>query len=218
MRFHQSQAAALGQPLQTVFAICAAYGTRTDATLGIVQRLLANTESVSLARHLPWASFADRLAGLQALILYHIMMLFGVDTHLQLLAEQQDTLLAHWTGEPETACSTTEPWVLCESARRAVVISYLLRGVYYVQKYKTCCAIGALVGLPVSVSDPNSGWLADQPGPLPDRDPGRLTSYHGFVKDWEDGRLSNVDDYGQLLIVACKGLRPVRQSYGLQPA
>ncbi|KAJ5605723.1 hypothetical protein N7510_008504 [Penicillium lagena] len=201
--------------LRTAFAVCAAFKARTDENQRVVQQLI-DTEVERLATDARRCSFVEKLATLQALILYYTLMLFSGDIHLQFMAEKQEPLLGQWTVELKDADSpavydTAETWELYESARRTVVISYLLRGVYHVLKYKTWHLIGDLVGLPVS-SRSQFGWHRREPQSLPaGPNSVHVVSYHEFVKEWEVGHMSNVDDFGQLLLVACKGVGPVKQ-------
>ncbi|KAI2698757.1 transcriptional regulator family: Fungal Specific TF [Penicillium roqueforti] len=201
--------------LRTAFAVCAAYKARTDTNQRVVQQLI-DTEVKMLATDARRCSFVEKLATLQALLLYYTLMLFSGDIHLQFLAEKQEPLLGQWTAElkdPDSPAvyDTAESWELYESARRTVVLSYLLRGVYHVLKYKTCHLINDLVSLPVSLR-PQVGWhmresQSLQAGP----NSAHVVSYHEFVTEWEVGHMSNLDDFGQLLLVACKGMGPVRQ-------
>lgn len=214
---HPPQVNGLRPPLQTAFGVCAAYKARSEATLGIFEHLL-NTEIDRLGKASLGDSVAEQLAGLQAMILYHILMLFGGNIRHQYLAEQREGVLAQWTAKLEAANSlatydTAESWALYESARRSVMISYLLRGVYHVLKYRVCYLISNLVSLPVS-PEPLSGWHASSPRSLvAGPNSTNIVSYHEFVKMWEDGRISNTDEFGQLLLVACKGVAPVREFF-----
>lgn len=201
--------------LRTAFAVCAAYRARTDENQRLVQQLI-DTEVEVLVTGAQRCSLVEKLATLQALVLYYILMLFSGDIHLQFLAEKQETLLGQWTAELKDATSpaiydTAESWELYESARRTVILSYLLRGVYHVLKYKTCHLIDDLVSLPVSLR-PQVGWhKRESPSIQAGPNSAYVVSYHEFVKEWEVGHMSNVDDFGQLLLVACKGLGHVRQ-------
>jgi hypothetical protein len=192
----------LSPSIRTAFGVCAAYNARTGANQAVFYQLLDSGVDRLVGNYSPRATLAEQLASVQVMILYHTMMLFGGDIRHRFLAEQQEFLLAQWTASLEreaeaSSYSTDESWALYESARRTVVISYLIRCVYLILKYKTGHFIRDLVHLPVSThpqSFPNSGTVI---------------SYHEFVKYWEDGWMSDFDDFGHMILVACKGVAAV---------
>ncbi|KAI1379334.1 hypothetical protein F4677DRAFT_408645 [Hypoxylon crocopeplum] len=212
---HRSQEPGLQPPLRMAFGVCAAYKARTDANQAIFQQLL-DVEVERLDADSPSSSSAEKLATLQAMVLYHILMLFSGDIYHQFLGEQRETQLAQCTAALENSDvlavrDTAESWALHESARRTIMLSHLLRCVYQTLKYKSCHLIGTLVSLPVSLRS-QLEWQRNEPQTLPaNPNLGQVVTYHEFVKEWEDGRLSKVDDFGQLLLAACKGLLPVRE-------
>ncbi|KAH8797748.1 putative C6 finger domain protein [Xylogone sp. PMI_703] len=212
---HPSQDAILQPSLRTAFGVCAAYKTQTDANRTLFSQLLESEVQALIAGSLT-GTFAEKLAILQALILYHTVMLFSGDRHHQNLAEQQEILLAQWTAELEKTqsrapCSADDSPALYESARRAIMISYFLRCVYHVLKYQTCSFIVNLMTLPVS-KHCHLGWSTEQAQTFP-TNPGSgvVVSYHEFVQDWEDKSMSNVDDFALLLLVACKGVGAISE-------
>ncbi|KAM0263362.1 hypothetical protein ACHAQJ_001218 [Trichoderma viride] len=208
--FIYTSSSSLPSTLTTAFGVCAAYSTRTDATLGIIQQLMIN-EAHKLAVAIPHGSVGQQLAALQALLLYHILMLFGGDARLQALAEHQESVLERATLALQGLDSSVVPemaeaGLLRESARRAVLTSYLVRGIYRVLRYKSCHIIGDLVNLPVSLHPPPR---LDTSEPQPSQcqtNTGQVLPYHEYVQEWEQGRLGHIDDFAQLLLVACKGL------------
>ncbi|KAL7906625.1 hypothetical protein GGI35DRAFT_458523 [Trichoderma velutinum] len=200
--------------LTTAFSVCAAYLARTDATNGIFQRILV-AEVCKLATAIPHSSFEQQLAALQALLLYYILMLFGGDAHLRALAEKQEGVLERATVTLQSQClnpneTSAGRAAECprEAARRAIVISYLLRGVYRVLQYKSCHVICDLLNLPVSLRlspEPHRSGLQPQ-SQIDTRD---IVTYYEFVQEWEKGRLGQIDEYAKLLLVACKGLNGI---------
>jgi hypothetical protein len=205
------QTGSMSYNLITAFSVCATYLARTDATNGIFQRLIV-AEVRKLAIAIPHSSFERQLATLQALLIYFTLMLFGGDAHLRGFAENQEGVLKRATVVLQCQClgpgGTPADRVAefpREAARRAVVISYLLRGIYRVLQYKSCHIISDLLKLPVSLHLPlgprASGLqLHGQVGT------GNVVAYHEFVQEWEQGRLGRIDEFAQLLLVACKGL------------
>ncbi|KAK4073258.1 uncharacterized protein Triagg1_5538 [Trichoderma aggressivum f. europaeum] len=200
--------------LTTAFSVSAAYSARTDATNGIFQRILV-TEVCKLATAIPHSSFEQQLAALQALLLYYTLMFFGGDTQLRALAEKQEGLLQRATIALQSQCldpsgTPADRVAEChrEAARRAVVISYLLRGINRVLHYKSCHVICDLLNLPVSLRLPprlrQSGLQSE--GQIDTRD---IVTYYEFVQEWEKGRLGQIDEFAKLLLVACKGLTEI---------
>jgi hypothetical protein len=169
---------------------------------------------------------------IQALVLYYILFLAGGINDRSLLGEL-DRMLAQGTADLERTelasrqtardkAKLTSPfsenhlneWVLCESARRLVMISYLVRAVHSVVQFQRCDFIKYLVGLPVSTkSYTELCWeeFIYERELSSAEDISGVISYDEFVCDWEQGWLFNVDEFGHLLLVACKGLGPVRE-------
>ncbi|PKK48020.1 hypothetical protein CI102_5526, partial [Trichoderma harzianum] len=195
----------------TAFSVCAAYLARTDATNGMFQRILV-AEVCKVATAIPHSSFEQQLAALQALLLYYILMFFGGDAQLRALAEKQEGVLERATIALQSQCldplgTPTDRVAEChrEAARRAVVISYLLRGINRVLQYKSCHVICDLVNLPVSLRLPlgvhRSGLQSES-----QIDTREIVTYYEFVQEWETGRLGEIDEFAKLLLVACKGV------------
>ncbi|CCT73201.1 uncharacterized protein FFUJ_10119 [Fusarium fujikuroi IMI 58289] len=210
------QTASMPYSLATAFSICATYLARTDATNGIFQLLMV-TEVSKLAIEIPHSSFERQLATLQALLLYFTLMLFGGDALLRTFAENQEdvleraTVVLQWQclGLGESLADSVDD-VSHETARRAVVVSYLLRGIYRVLQYKSCHIIPDLLSLPVSLHLPLTlGPCASGLQLHGQVDTGYIVTYNEFVQEWELGRLRRTDDFARLLLVACKGLSRV---------
>ncbi|KAL6689926.1 hypothetical protein J3F84DRAFT_390902 [Trichoderma pleuroticola] len=200
--------------LTTAFSVCAAYLARTDATNGIFQRILV-TEVCKLATAIPHSSFEQQLAALQALLLYYTLMFFGGDTQLRALAEKQEGVLERATIALQSQCldpggTPTDRVAEChrEAARRAVVISYLLRGINRVLHYKSCHVICDLLNLPVSLRLPpglrRTGLQSES-----QIDTRNIVTFYEFVQEWEKERLGQIDEFAKLLLVACKGLTEI---------
>ncbi|KAK0759337.1 hypothetical protein N5P37_007525 [Trichoderma harzianum] len=198
----------------TAFSVCAAYLARTDATNGMFQRILV-AEVCKVASAIPHSSFEQQLAALQALLLYYILMFFGGDAQLRALAEKQEGVLERATIALQSQCldplgTPTDRVAEChrEAARRAVVISYLLRGINRVLQYKSCHVICDLVNLPVSLRLPlgvhRSGLQSES-----QIDTREIVTYYEFVQEWETGRLGEIDEFAKLLLVACKGVTEI---------
>ncbi|KAF7136961.1 hypothetical protein CNMCM5793_006665 [Aspergillus hiratsukae] len=218
--------------LREAYGVCAAYQTCKHAKEPFYHQLLkagVNNMSLSTSTH---SDLQDQLDRIQALVLYYIMLLAGGITHKPLLGEL-DRILAQGTAdlertELETRRATRDKghlnppfseshlnhWLLCESARRLIMISYLVRAVHSVVRFQRCDFIKYLVGLPVSTKLYTEVCWEDL---IYGREQSSaqsisgLLSYDEYVGHWERGGVFHVDEFGHLLLVACKGLGTVQE-------
>ncbi|RAK96472.1 uncharacterized protein BO80DRAFT_505383 [Aspergillus ibericus CBS 121593] len=212
--------------LRDVYGVCAAYRTCQPGTRPFYLTLLkagVDNASTSNASH---TELQDRLDRLQALILYYILFLAG-GVRDQFVFIQVDCMLAQSTADlertelelrqtsevmnPHPSQSHWKNRVFCENARRLIMISYLVRAVYAVVHFHRCDFIKYLAGLPVSTPpDTDLSVEGDVGGPNPAQLVSGVVSYDELVSVWEQGGLSQVDEFRFLLLVACKGLDTVQ--------
>ncbi|PKX90090.1 Zn(II)2Cys6 transcription factor domain-containing protein [Aspergillus novofumigatus IBT 16806] len=218
--------------LREAYGVCAAYRASKNAKKPFYHQLLnaaVNNMSRSISAHTDLQRQLDRI---QALVLYYIIFLAGGITNKPLL-RQLDRMLAQGTADLERmelssrqatryktqldshfSESHLNGWVLCESARRLVMISYLVRAVHSVIQFQRCNYIKYLAGLPVSTkSYAELCWeeFIYEREQSPGQSISGVISYDEFVSDWEQGGLVQVDEFRHLLLVACKGLGSVRE-------
>ncbi|GFF74762.1 zinc-binding alcohol dehydrogenase domain-containing protein cipB [Aspergillus udagawae] len=218
--------------LREAYGVCAAYRACKHAQKPFYHQLLnagVNNTSQSTPTH---ADLQGQLDHVQALVLYYIIYLAGGISDKPLL-RQLDRMLAQGTADLErmelasrqTARYMTQldshlpgshlnDWVLCESARRLIMISYLVRAVHSVVHFQRCDFIKYLGALPVSTkSYAELCWeeFIYETEQRPAQSISGVISYEEFVSDWEQGGPVQVDEFRHLLLVACKGLGSIQE-------
>lgn len=134
--------------LQQAMSACALYSMKTPITKPLVHQLLQqNVEHLLTTIDATAATNPDLLVALQSLLLYQLMRLFDGDIRLRAAAEADEATAVLWASELRMrACALSLPlhpvanfadnpkdwqtWLFSESIRRAVVTTFLLRGVY----------------------------------------------------------------------------------------
>ncbi|KAF2089215.1 hypothetical protein K490DRAFT_63353 [Saccharata proteae CBS 121410] len=191
----------------------------------------------------------ERLAAVQALVLCQVVGLWDGDVRLRSEAEGRLGLLGEWTEGLQRALEAWQmwswqrrrgggerglqfrrgvtqrwhDWLLAESVRRTVLVSYLIRGVYSMLRFGRCDFIGTLVKLPVAESKlwcRSSGTLWRNEGSalrsefqmegMESEMATELVSYEEYVSHWDQGLVHKVGDWGRLLIMVCKGKEAVK--------
>jgi hypothetical protein len=155
----------------------------------------------------------DNLLALQTLILYQVIRLFDGDVQQRVNAERHLELLDAWTlrlhqnysqvltmpGEK----STYGYWILLESIRRTTMVSVLLRSLCSVVKDGYCPLVPLMCNLPVS----NAAQLWKAPetewGNCNLTDKGEVPTYADWTRQWNAGKVNNIDEYEKLLLVTC---------------
>ncbi|GIK06645.1 hypothetical protein Aspvir_002295 [Aspergillus viridinutans] len=218
--------------LREAYGVCAAYRACKHAKKPFYHQLLnAGVNNMSLSTPTP-SDLQGQLDRIQALVLYYILFLAGGINDKPLL-RQLHRMLAQGTADLErmelasrqTAQYKTQSgshhseshlndWLLCESARRLIMISYLVRAVHSVIQSQRCDYIKYLAGLPVSTkSYAELCWeeFIHEREQSSAKSISGVISYDEFVRDWEQGGLVQVDEFRHLLLVACKGLGSVQE-------
>jgi hypothetical protein len=169
--------------IQDLHCIASLYNSRTPATELTVHAILESKTAQLLA--LQQTSLLDRLAAIQALILYQTV-------RLRAAGERGEPILEAWTTELQRRCreilpTSSEPntltpppdlglevgnpsdpdtpfnyWLFAESVRRTIVTSLMLRGVYALLKQVWCSLSRAVQSVPWTAQralwEAESGW------------------------------------------------------------
>ena len=154
---------------------CALYCVKTPATQTLVNQVLQQNVHRLLATTNPAESSDPHLlAALQALLLYQLLRLFDGDIRLRAVAEADEATAMLWASELRTrVCAATsalsnspgdwQTWLFCESIRRTVVTTSLLRGVYKYLKTGVACptAVGVFFTAQEGLWNAQSeiGWI-----------------------------------------------------------
>ena len=217
--------------IRRAFSTCAMYGGRNKSNIDMTYQVLDAEVSDLLQSISCQTSFEDLLAPVQALILYQIIRLFDGDVRQRSFAEQHDSILAAWTDtlhlllnqvSSSSLVSSAEEkwswksWILMESARRTILMSFFLRGFYYGLRTGFCNNLSTMLDLPISTRA--ILWKLESPArwqlALKAAEP-ELIPYRNFTPRLIKGELSlqDLDVFQRLLAVACVGINKIEQTY-----
>lgn len=163
------------------------------------------------------SSIVEHLASVQALIIYQIIRLFDGDIRQRGLAERQMRRLDEWTTSLcqrmneavmcETIQSPWRTWLFCESIRRTMLTSMLVRALYIFIKEGYCDMIPRMSQVPVTPNmelwNMNEGqWLQA----LLVDDVTTLQTYRDYAQSWyrTADKLLAQDSYEACLLALCK--------------
>jgi hypothetical protein len=137
-------------PLKAAYSAAAVYATVSPQNSSMAWTTVENLAESVLEDQLngPWTTL-ELLAHVQALCIIQIIRLFGPDVRQRYLAEITEPTLVSWTENlsNQTATERTisagsanswRSWLLCESIRRTIIMSFMIRGVYSLVKYGYC--------------------------------------------------------------------------------
>lgn len=204
--------------LQDVYCVCAAYLSKSTTNQNLVFHILSNkVDGLVSLRQSNYGSFEDELASVQALIIYQIIRLFDGDIRQRGTAEAQFQLLDAWVMQlrlrsefdlpPSTQSSPYRNWLFIESVRRTVLMSILLRAIYYAIKNGFCDTVSDMAGLPLTVrgelweAKSEGEWMLATRGSQPE-----ILTYHEFTEVWGGVPVgSDLDEFQKVLLVACIG-------------
>lgn len=195
--------------MRTAFGICAATLTLNQQTRPMIFQAV-DAEVSSLLSSTLSGPLSENLAAFQALVLYQIMRIFHGDLKEQWTAEQQEfnvrsiglRLLRQAETELPMSPTTREDWILAESVRRAVIVSFKLYTLYWSFRAGVCKENGALNHLPLSCNP--AIWDSE------DVDPENMArdttiTLGQLLTRWEAAPQRKLDRYENLLVVAWKG-------------
>lgn len=222
-------------PIQDVLGVCALYKAKSENNENLVFR------TISLkARRLiedysqPILSVAERLASVQALVLFQIIRLFDGDIRQRADAEKDASTLKDWTRQlqlrmqsieiasreitsPPSSLTTDswKSWIFAESLRRTVIASYGLQGLYCFVKngwddshhdfeYLSFYGQSALWAAP-SMHYWKTALTEKLPFPI---------HFNNWDADIADAKPSDIEDLGMMMMVLMKGLDHCSQWVG----
>lgn len=207
---------ALPKMMQDAFAIYALDLTMTEtnklAVFHIMEAKVA--ELIHKSNEATWP-IADNLAGVQALILVHIIQLFDGDIRQRALAEQNEVILVRWTDQlhmrtKNELVASNSPvwpsWIFAESLRRTILMSHLLRGLYSCIKLGFCSNVASLAPSLFTARAPQ--WdnpVGDTLKCVEQSQSPPVVSYYDFVLMSDKRRPVQAEAFERLLLVACKG-------------
>ena len=118
------------KPVRDAYSACATYLSKSPTNEKIVNQVL-DSAVLDLLELPTFATVADNLAGVQALILLQIIRLFDGDIRQRAMAEQQAVILDLWTEQLRNYATSEvydpwtpwQLWVFDESLRRTVLMS-----------------------------------------------------------------------------------------------
>lgn len=195
-------------PLQAAFGISALCSVMNEFNRPIVFKTL-DAEIMRLLNPASGRSLVEELAILQAATLYQIIRLWHGGVEQRMIAEQQEfpqrsyalTLLRRADAELETADRNWEKWVLAESVRRTVLVTFKLYTLYWAFKNRVCAEIPGLDILPVSTK----GFLWDSPARyLEETQPDEIVTHEVYTKTWFPNPSPDQGLFHTMLIVGCK--------------
>ena len=168
-------------------------------------------------------SFEDLLASVQALILYLSICFFDSDPRLQRLGEPHYHTLGRytrklWDAAPRSIPGSMSPWqawIIAESVRRSILVSYLVRRVYCATRIGNHVHTLFVESLPFDSR--TSLWeaqSADAWGLLTSGSRPAMVSYREYVSEYTQGQVDPRRLFETLLVVASQGKKEVEASRG----
>lgn len=195
----------MSEVYQDLIGVCSFYMHRTPQNYPMVFRMLdaklkrlgQSAKSVVQLGH--W------LLHVQALIMYQIIRLFDGDLEQRMNAEKSMTVLDTWTRKLEAEFSEadlalvepTRSWIMLESIRRTLMVSWLLRGIYKSVMEGVCDVVPVLMRL--LVSENAEAWE----GLSPVSECQNVVTYPEYVERWNIGKVKTVNLYEMILLRAC---------------
>ncbi len=203
----------LPEPIQDAFAVSAAYASRNADTEDMALRIL-ESKATSLAQkdNTTW-SIQEQLAGVQALLLFHIIQLFDGDIRQRSVAESHDHILEAWTmrlhslSTNEDQSKDWRSWIAAESVRRTVILSIIVLDIYSVLKRGYCTNVPKLAMLPFTLNA--ELWNATSAGAWSaDAEPAgaKTVMYGEYSQAWASGQIvGKTERFQKLLLIPCLG-------------
>ena len=160
----------------------------------------------------------DLLSAIQSLLIFQFIRLFDGDIRQRSLAESAEPVLQSWTEqlksqtlEEQTYTTSTAPswrsWIFAESTRRTVAMSSVLTGIYSMVKQGFCSSGDAVTSNNFTAQrrfwDANSALEWDRVRQL--YDPYWIVRMN-FDQVLQDGKGTEVEDFGLIMMIMCKGL------------
>ncbi|PVH71455.1 hypothetical protein DL98DRAFT_521045 [Cadophora sp. DSE1049] len=190
---------------QDLLGVCSLYMQRTPRNYPMVFRMMdaklkrLGNSAKSVVQLGQW------LLHVQTLIMYQIIRLFDGDMQQRRNAERDMKVLDAWTERLQSEFSEVdllpvEPsrnWIMLESIRRTLMVSWLLRGFYKSVTEGVCDIVPVLTTL--LVSEDAEAW--ESSSPLVKNQ--NLVTYPVYVARWNIGKVKTANSYEMMLLRAC---------------
>ncbi|EAW16723.1 uncharacterized protein NFIA_000670 [Aspergillus fischeri NRRL 181] len=155
-------------------------------------------------------SFEELLACAQALILLQCIVLLRDDQNMysdRVSCSLADVGQRLWQQAPFQLPHTLSPrraWIYAESVRRTIIVSFMLRSVYSLQRRNYSVRTPFIDSLPFDVrtslwDTPGEAW-ADGPSKA------EMVSLHEYSGMLESGQIHDITPFGSLILAACRGV------------
>jgi hypothetical protein len=199
--------------IRAAFGVSAAYACTNEGSKSMLFRTLDAGVQELLEQALD-ETLLEALARLQAMALYQIIRLFHGDLRQRTLAEQQENMVGAWGLQLLQRASvelrgpnlTWKDWMIAESIRRTVLVTFMLYGVYSVFKHGICPEYPTLSILPVSTQAVL--WKSPE-AYLHHDDLTDTMKYRDFTEFWLASPRRKLEPFEKMLLVACKGTEQV---------
>ncbi|RDW72677.1 Zn(II)2Cys6 transcription factor domain-containing protein [Aspergillus mulundensis] len=203
-------------PLRDIHALCQLF-TRCQNTTTFLsllrQKTLYHYRRIS---HTATATFSDTLASTQALLLAQCMLIttdpntpYSEATSSMLLSLAQK-LYAQAPVQLPSSLSPRRAWLFAESVRRTIIVAFMLRSVYSLQKRNYSVRTPFVDSLPFDIRtglwDGNARAGADMvvdTGAAASTD--AIVSLHQYSGMLESGLVHGISPFGGLILAACRG-------------
>jgi hypothetical protein len=201
------------QAIRTAFGVSAIYVCMNESNQSMLFRTI-DSEVSELLKPATGSTLLEDLSKMQALVLYQIIRMFHDDLKQRTLAEQQQSLLGtralqllrRGDVELRDIQPTWETWLLTETIRRTVIVTFMVHAVYSIFKMGICPELPTLSVLPVSTrQDFWSSRAAYREHSAEDE----TMKYTEFTAFWLASPSRKLDAFEKMILVACKGIEPV---------
>ncbi|KAJ5390772.1 uncharacterized protein N7496_001840 [Penicillium cataractarum] len=210
----ETYSSGLPTAIRDTHILCGLYAQR--APQGNISDILyfLRMKSDEIYRHFSHSSsFNDLLGCSQALILIQCILALNQDLPSQ-YSEDTSSMLEKvakrlWEQAPVQLPSTLtqrQAWLLAESVRRTIIVSLMLRSAYSLNTRNYSVRTPFVDALPFDVR--TSLWDDDSNHALADQDSGlsgSMISLHEYSDAMERGSVHNINNFGALILAACKG-------------
>jgi hypothetical protein len=199
--------------IRTAFGVCSAH-TCTNNGIGSMMFQILNAEAGELLMPPANVTLLEALSRMQAMVLYQIIRIYHGDLKQRILAERQESsvvalglqLLHRADIELREEQATWENWILAESIRRTVMVTFMLYAIYSIFKHGICAAYPTLSVLPVSTTQ--GIWNSPRTD-MQHRSLGQTNKYLEYTNDWVAMPQAHPEPFEKMLLVACKGIDQV---------
>lgn len=200
-------------------SVCASYIAKTSANKSVVLSIVERTVIQLMSQSPALMSLDAHLSSLQAFIILHSIQLWDGDVRLRAQAELHANIIEDWAiqlhmrvmqAEGEWTFSHRDPtwaeWIIYESARRTVLMTLLVQGVYETSKLGICTYVPLMADLPFTTSE--SLWQAKGMGEWQDKvghEGTGVTTYYGLSCHVKESGGRPLDGFGKLMLTPCLG-------------